>query len=71
MELAAFVHALPAWCGRDGLPLSWQHYVLGTKALARQKVEERLHAAEAARMAQATMEDWQSWHREMTSALNS
>ena len=50
--LATFVHTLPAWCGPDGLPLSWAHYVYGLRYTGRLAARELLRSAQAARIAQ-------------------
>lgn len=57
-----FAYALPAWCGPDGLPLSWRHFVYGLQFIGRQWVREEVRAAQASRMgAQVADEGFRSW----------
>ncbi|MFW6079798.1 MAG: hypothetical protein ACODAE_09260 [Gemmatimonadota bacterium] len=51
-DLAAFVLSFPSWTGGDGLPLSWRHYVVGLRHLARRDARDRLRTATAVRAAQ-------------------
>jgi hypothetical protein len=66
--LATFARHYPAWVGRDGLPLSWAHYVYGNRALGRAMAREDLRHASATRIAAADMKDFGRWHAEIRSA---
>jgi hypothetical protein len=60
--MAAFALQLPAWCGPDGLPLSWRHGVYGMGHLARAHVRRQHEVAEAVRMGQnMNAEDWSTY----------
>jgi hypothetical protein len=68
-DLAAFVATFPAWCGPDGLPRSWRHYVYGCRYLSRVHLRSQLAAAESARMSQAVKEDYVSWATDVRQQL--
>lgn len=58
-------HAPPSWVGADGFPLSWRHYVYGMAFISREYLRRQLEQAQAARMASAEKEDYQSWQRDV------
>jgi len=60
-----FAAALPAWCGADGLPLSYRHWVYGLAYLGRAALRDELAAARAARMAQQSKDDFGEWVRDV------
>jgi hypothetical protein len=64
-ELLIFVTYRPAWVGRDGFPLSWQHYVYGLRHIARENMRHQLWMAQAYRMARVEKEDWNTWQRDV------
>lgn len=41
-ELTTFVRHFPQWCGEDGFPLSWRHYVYGLSALGRDNARKAI-----------------------------
>lgn len=61
----SFAGQFPAWCGADGLPLSWRHYVHGMAWLGRQYQRDQLADAQAIRMAATTKEDFEVWTRDV------
>lgn len=60
-----FAASFPAWCGADGLPLSWRHYVHGLAWIARQFQRDQLAHAEAIRMAGTTKDDYEAWSNDV------
>lgn len=62
-DLADFCRRLPAWCGPDGLPRSWRHYVYGRRHLARANARRRLGSAASTRLGQATREGYERFRR--------
>lgn len=60
---------MPAWCGRDGFPLSWRHYCYGLRYLGRSHIREQLARAGAARMAAAETDDYKAWYHELEMML--
>lgn len=55
---------LPRWVGADGYPLSWRHYVLGTRHLTKGRAREQIRTYDAMLMAQAQKpEDKREWVR--------
>lgn len=79
-EMATFAHQLPAWCEpayrwlfrnpRAGQPLSWAHYVYGSRHLSRDLARADLRMAVAMRMAQADKDGWKLYETEQRSAAN-
>lgn len=45
-----FALELPAWCGPDGFPLSYRHFVHGMAAIGRAALLETLARAQADRI---------------------
>jgi hypothetical protein len=41
-ELVLFVTHCPAWVSKDGLPRSWQHFVVGLQHISRQRSRDTL-----------------------------
>ena len=66
--LASFTRAFPAWIGADGWPLSYAHYLYGTRHLGRLAAREDLRQATATRMAGADKDGWKPWADELRSA---
>ncbi len=62
-HLVEFVGGMPGWVGRDGFPLSWQHYHYGLAFLRRNEARKKLVGAEIARAVKTKDEDYQSWRR--------
>lgn len=60
-----FVARFPSWCGTDGLPRSWRHYVHGMAWIGRQFQRDQIASAQAARMATTTKDDFESWQRDV------
>jgi hypothetical protein len=67
-ELAQFVHEMPTWCDRRGLPLSWAHFVLGNASIARMTRRRDLRLASASRISQADGKGFNRWHSETAAA---
>jgi hypothetical protein len=64
-----FARVFPALMSRDGLPVSWAHYVYGMRHIGRTVARETLRAAQAARIGQTPdKEAWASFHSTMRSA---
>lgn len=61
-----FVTYRPAWVGKDGMPLSWQHYIYGLRHIAREQMRQQLWWAQATRMSRVLKDDWESWQRDVT-----
>lgn len=59
--LAEFTVHLPAWCGPDGLPRSWWHYVVGLRHIRRIRPRNRLDMAQATGAANATEKAHAEW----------
>lgn len=64
-ELLLFVTYRPAWVGRDGFPLSWQHYVYGVRHIAREGMRQQLWMAQAMRMSSTGKMDWETYQRDI------
>jgi hypothetical protein len=64
-ELQIFVAHRPAWVGKDGMPLSWQHFSHGLRHIARENLREQLRFAQSMRMSRTGKEDWDSWQRDV------
>lgn len=60
-DLAEFAARLPAWCGPDGLPLSWRHWVIGMPYLTRARMRDRLDTFTATAAASASEQAAQRW----------
>jgi hypothetical protein len=60
-----FAAALPAWCGSDGLPLSYRHFVYGLAFLGRHQLRDQLAAAQAFRVAQFPADDFVEWQGDL------
>lgn len=56
-----FAAALPAWCGADGLPLSYRHFVYGLAYLGRHTLRDQLAHAQATRLAQLPKDDFNEY----------
>lgn len=67
--MATFCHRLPAWCGPDGLPLSWRHFQYGLAYLGRDHLRWQLGLAQAGRLAQADTEGFRSWTQDLNRML--
>jgi hypothetical protein len=62
MDITAhFARELPAWCGPDGLPLSWKHYQYGLRHLRRASARETIRQATAVRAAGADAKDYRDF----------
>lgn len=59
--LAGFAHAFPGWLTRAGAPLSWAHYLVGSRFLGRKDARDALRAYSSARAVQAVKEDQREW----------
>lgn len=66
--VADFARAFPAWLGGDGLPRTWEFYLLGCRHLARLQARTQLTGAIAARSARWEEQGWEQWQREMNAA---
>lgn len=62
-QLAIFADVLPAWVGRDGLPLSWKHWRYGLPYITRRGIRETLETAQAVRAGRATEEWYKEWRK--------
>jgi hypothetical protein len=49
-----------------GLPLSWEAYQRGVKHIAVERLRDQLALAQAVRLSDQTVEDWDVWQRDMT-----
>ena len=56
----------PALVGRDGFPLTWQHYQYGLAHIGRDDLRRQLWLAQGVRMGSVTQEDWEVYQRDMT-----
>lgn len=65
-ELQVFVLYRPAWVGKDGFPLSWQHFQHGLRHIARTHLREQLVLAQGVRMANYEKDDWEAYQQDMT-----
>lgn len=63
-DLLTFVDRLPLWC-RDGKPVSWRHYCYGMAYLGRAALRDTTRQAEAARVGQASSDEWKSFLRDI------
>ena len=63
-----FVREVPAWCGVDGLPLSWRHFVFGMGVIQREKARTTLTHHWAVGMTQAERSARESWLSRMRQA---
>lgn len=62
MDAAAnFARELPAWCGADGLPRSWAHYLYGLRHLERARARIDLRSAVAARAAKTDARNFREY----------
>lgn len=59
-----FVQAFPAWCNASGVPLSWRHYVIGTRALGRLRARDRLDMMRAVSAAHAKEDEYAAWQEQ-------
>lgn len=66
--LSAFARDFPAWCGKDGLPLSWAHYQYGLRHLVRARHREDLRTAMAVRAAGADKAGYQDYESQWRAA---
>ena len=57
--------ALPAWCGPDGLPLSYRHFVYGLQFVGRTHLRDQLARAQAFRAGQQGNEEFRSWQSDL------
>lgn len=64
-ELQVFVAYRSAWVGKDGFPLSWQHYQYGLRHIAREQMRQGLLLAQAIRMGGTVPEDWETYQRDI------
>ncbi len=60
-DLALFAEKLPAWVGRDGKPLSWQHFIVGLDYIRRSEARQTLAHFNATLMAAAEKRDREEW----------
>lgn len=58
-----FAASFPAWCGPDGRPLSYRHFVNGMAHLGRAHLRDSLKLAEAVRVGGATKTDFDDYSR--------
>jgi hypothetical protein len=65
MELAI---RAPALCNREGVPLSWQHFVYGMAALRRLDARESLRLAGAVGAPNQKKEDYEKWRQQQLQA---
>lgn len=56
--------AFPAWCGPDGFPLSYRHFVHGMAAIGRATVLETLARAQAVRIGHYPQNDFAEYQRD-------
>jgi hypothetical protein len=57
-----FARELPAYCGPDGLPLSWQHFMAGYDELTKLFARDKLRAADANAAARiGDQAKWEAW----------
>jgi hypothetical protein len=52
-QFATFAREMPAWCGDDGLPISWRHFQAGWPFIHRAVAQEEYRMTTAFRNAQA------------------
>jgi len=64
-QAATFAHALPIWTGKDGLPLSWRHFVYGMRFIDRLSVRSILDMGAASRAGGAIEDDYANWRRSL------
>lgn len=55
-DLSLFAQRLPAWCGAHGMPLSWNHYVVGLRGIRREISRSQRRQFDAIAMAFASKE---------------
>lgn len=67
-QLAGFVRDMPGWTGPDGFPLSWAHYIHGTRHLQRAKAREDLRQALAVRVGGADQKSYGKFQAEWQEA---
>jgi hypothetical protein len=67
-QIANFAREFGAWCGPDGLPLSWAHYCYGLKHVHRSYARQDLRHAIAGRAAQADQKSFREWSMESRAA---
>lgn len=65
-DLQVFVTYRPAWVGKDGFPLSWQHFQYGLAHIARESLRQQLSRAQSGRMARVAKEDWEVYQRDVS-----
>ena len=64
-DLATFSARLPSWVNDQGLPLSYRHFRYGMAWIGRDEVRQVLRDASAARLAQATKDDYTAERRRL------
>lgn len=66
--LASFAREFPAWVNADGWPISYRHYLYGTRHLGRLGARTDLKHATAVRMANTQRDDWKAYAEELRAA---
>lgn len=51
---------MPAWCGTDGMPLSWRHFIYGSSHIRRSQAQEELRILNATRNGQADKDNFET-----------
>ncbi len=60
-DLARFVREVSAWVNKDGMPLSWRHYVLGLRHLDKARARLSLDMYRASAVAQSYGQERDDW----------
>jgi hypothetical protein len=60
-DLGQFAAHLPAWIGKDGYPLSWRHFRLGTQTWTRDATRRALMMFQAVGMTDAEQRTQEQW----------
>lgn len=58
---AEFARVMPGWC-RDGVPLSWRHFVYGLAHIYREQARASLRMASASGIVYAAKNAAKDWH---------
>lgn len=64
-QVAEFTRFFPAWVTKEGLPMSWRHFVIGIRFLGRDANARTLEIAAGVRGGQASQNDYRDWRREL------
>jgi hypothetical protein len=56
---------MPHYCGPNGKPRSWRHYVYAIYYIQREELRQTVRDAQASRWANADEKEYADWRRDM------